>query len=149
MSETATVPAPTVIPVVDYLRIGDRPTLTGFRCAACDAVYLLRRSACASCGAADFSDRVDLADHGVVTAATVVHRAPPGVVTPFVSGVVALDGGGYVRTNLVGDVDDPVAAVGLPARLITHVVATDSRATDAVGFQFEVGSQPGKQDDGE
>lgn len=129
------------IPAVDYLAIGDRPHLRGFRCADCGAVYLLRRSACARCGLDAFGEREDLGDSGVVTAATVVHRAPAGVQTPFVSGVVALDEGGFVRTNLTGAVDDLVAAIGRRALLKTMPVATDSRGVTAIGYEFEVGEQ--------
>lgn len=127
-----------VIPVAEYLVLGERPYLAGFRCRECGATYLLRRSACSRCGEAEFGDREDLGDSGVVTAATVVHRAPPGVATPFVSGVVALDGGGFVRTNLIGTVDDPVAAIGRRAVMRTRSIATDSRGTAAIGYEFEV-----------
>ncbi|ORA67167.1 hypothetical protein BST23_07370 [Mycolicibacterium elephantis] len=130
-----------VVPVAAYLALGDRPHLSGFRCANCDAVYLLRRSACSRCGGAEFGARVDLGDTGVVTAATVVHRAPPGVHTPFVSGVVALDGGGFVRTNLTGAVDDPVAAVGRRAVMRTRPIATDATGVQAIGYEFEVPEQ--------
>lgn len=126
------------IPVAAYLVLGDRPQISGFRCATCDAIYLLRRTACSRCGHAEFGARTDLGDAGVVTAATVVHRAPPGVDTPFVSGVVALDGGGFVRTNLIGDVADPVAAVGRRAVMRTRPVATDSNGVQAIGYEFEV-----------
>lgn len=127
-----------VVPVTDYLVLGEQPYLAGFRCADCGAVYLLRRSACARCGSAAFGDRVRLGDGGIVTAATVVHRAPPGVVTPFVSGVVSLDEGGFVRTNLTGAVDDPVATIGRRAIMRTRPVATDSRGVEAIGYEFEV-----------
>jgi uncharacterized OB-fold protein len=127
-----------VVPVADYLVLGARPHLAGFRCAECGAVYLLRRSACARCGGDDFGDRVELGNSGVVTAATVVHRAPPGVATPFVSGVVALDGGGFVRTNLTGPLDDLVAAIGRRAIMRTRPIATDSRGVEAIGYEFEV-----------
>lgn len=129
------------IPVAEYLAIGERPHLAGFRCAECDAVYLLRRSACSRCGGDALGERQALGDSGVVTAVTVVHRAPPGVATPFVSGVVALDGGGYVRTNLTGAVDDPVAAIGCRAVMRTRPVATDSRGVEAIGYEFEVRDQ--------
>ncbi|SBS79123.1 conserved hypothetical protein [uncultured Mycobacterium sp.] len=129
------------IPVADYLSLGERPAINGVRCSQCDAVYLLRRSACSRCGADAFGGRERLGDSGVVMAATVVHRAPPGVHTPFVSGVVALDGGGYVRSNLTGAVDDPVATIGRRAVLRTHPVATDSRGVQAIGYEFEVGNQ--------
>ncbi|OBG03103.1 Zn-ribbon domain-containing OB-fold protein [Mycolicibacter sinensis] len=127
-----------VIPVVNYLVLGERPHLAGFRCADCGAVYLLRRSACSRCGGAELGERVDLGDVGVVTAATVVHRAPEGVQTPFVSGVVALDGGGHVRTNLTGAAQDPVAAVGRRATMRTRSIGTDSRGVKAVSYEFEV-----------
>lgn len=130
-----------VIPVAEFLAIGERPKLTGFRCSECGAVYLLRRSACSRCGGDAFGDRQDLGDSGVVSAATVVHRAPPGVATPFVSGVMALDGGGHVRTNLTGAVADPVAAVGRRAALRTRPVATDSRGVAAIGYEFKVQDQ--------
>lgn len=131
-----------IVPVAAYLTLGERPHLSGIRCANCDAVYLLRRSGCSRCGGAELGARVDLGDTGVVTAATVVHRAPPGVHTPFVSGVVALDGGGFVRTNLTGAVADPVAVVGRRAVMRTRPVATDSRGVQAIGFEFEVQEQP-------
>lgn len=127
-----------VVPVAEYLVLGASPHIAGFRCADCGAVYLLRRSACARCGGADFGERVGLGDSGVVTAATVVHRGSPGVVTPFVSGVVALDGGGFVRTNLSGAVDDPVMTIGRRAVMRTVWVATDSRGVEAMGYEFEV-----------
>lgn len=127
-----------VIPVVDYLVLGDSPHLAGFRCADCDAVYLLRRSACSRCGGAELGERIDLGDAGVVTAATVVHRAPEGVPTPFVSGVVALNGGGYVRTNLTDAAEDPVATIGRRALLRTRSIGMDSRGVEAVAYEFEV-----------
>lgn len=127
-----------VIPVAAYLVLGDRPHLAGFRCGDCGAVYLLRRSACSRCGGDAFGERQDLGDSGVVAVATVVHRAPPGVPTPFASGVVALDGGGFVRTNLCGAVDDPVAMIGRRAVMRTRPAGTDSRGTAAIGYEFEV-----------
>jgi uncharacterized OB-fold protein len=127
-----------VIPVAEYLVLGQHPHIAGFRCLNCEAIYILRRSACSRCGTAEFSERQDLGDSGAVAAATVVHRGPPGVPTPFVSGVVALSGGGYVRTNLTGAVDDLVAAIGRRAVLRTHSVATDSRGVQAIGYEFEV-----------
>lgn len=127
-----------VIPAVGFLALDGSPRLTGFRCADCGAVYLLRRSACSRCGGDELGERQDLGDRGVVTAATVVHRAPPGMTTPFCSGVVALDDGGYVRTNLSGAVGDPVAAIGRRVVMRTHPVATDSRGVTAIGYDFEV-----------
>ncbi|WP_433598227.1 Zn-ribbon domain-containing OB-fold protein [Nocardia sp. CA-135953] len=137
MTQTETV-EPQQVPLVAYLKLGDEPRLHGHRCAECGAVYLLRRSACGSCGNAEFTGPQDLSNTGRVVSAATIHRAPKGVKTPFTSGVVALDGGGFVRTTLTGVPQDPVAAVGRTARLRTAVVGADSRGVQAVGFTFEI-----------
>lgn len=125
------------VPAVTHLQLDPGPTLVGSRCRSCGAVFLLRRSACANCSADDFEPGVDLGATGVVTTATVVHRAMPGVPTPFTSGVVALDGGGHVRCTLT-DAPDAVAAIGRPAVMETGVVGTDAAGTEAVAFTFRV-----------
>ena len=125
------------LPVVGYLRIEGDPALVASRCRECGALYVLRRSACGKCGHAEFDSGVELSRTGRVATATVVYRAPAGVRTPFTSGVVALDGGGSVRTTLVGaGVEDPVSLVGTPVRLTTEVVGRDSRGVEAIGFNF-------------
>ncbi len=133
------------IPAVAHLRLDPTPTLVGTRCRSCRSTYLLRRTACAKCGAADFETGVDLGTNGVVTTATVVHRAMPGVPTPFTSGVVALDEGGHVRCTLT-DAEDAVAAIGRRAVLETGVVGTDAAGTEAVAFTFRVQHAPTEQD---
>ncbi len=133
------------VPAVAHLRLDPEPTMIGSRCRSCRATFLLRRTACGSCGAADFETDVDLGTGGVVTTATVVHRAMPGVPTPFTSGVVALDEGGHVRCTLT-DAEDPVAAIGRRALLETGVVGTDSAGTEAVAFTFRVQHAPTEQD---
>lgn len=125
------------IPAVGYLRLEPQPTIVGSRCAACGTTFLLRRTACASCGSAELTQDVDLGATGTVTTATIVYRAMPGVPTPFASGVVELDAGGFVRCTLTG-VDDPPAAVGRRATLQTSVVGTDTAGTEAVGFTFQL-----------
>ena len=125
------------VPVVTHLRLEPSPALVGARCPECGATFLLRRTGCGGCGAADLTPDVDLGTTGAVSTATVVHRAMPGVPTPFVSGVVALDAGGFVRCTLTG-VEDPVAAIGRPAVLETGPVGTDADGTVAIGFSFRV-----------
>ena len=48
-----------------------------------------------------------LANEGTVRTFTIVHRAAPGVPTPYVSVVVDLDGGGVVKANLLNVEPDP------------------------------------------
>jgi uncharacterized OB-fold protein len=124
------------VPVVDYLVLGDPPHLVGTRCASCGATYLGRRNACAACGAVEFA-AVDLADHGRIESFTVVHRGAPKKTGPFISALVRLDDGVYVKANLLG-VPPQASAVDFdaPVRLCTFPAGTDDDGTEAVAFGF-------------
>ncbi len=124
------------IPMVDYLVLNDNPHLEANRCDDCGALYFDRRNACAKCGKEKFS-RVPLASEGSLRSYTIVHRAAPGVPTPFVSAIVDLDGGGVVKANLI-DVDpDPAQIkVGERVKMTTFVAGTDDDGTEAVAFGY-------------
>ncbi len=97
------------LPIVPYLKLpesGD-PYLEGFKCSKCDAVTLKRRTACAKCGGRDSVAPHRLAETGVLNAFSIVHRSFPGIEVPFVSAIADLDGGGSVKTNLIGLEPDP------------------------------------------
>ena len=124
------------IPVVDYLVLGDQPHLVAQACTSCAALYLDRRNACARCGALEFESR-PLAPTGVVRSFSIVHRAAPNVAVPYVSSVVELDGGGFVKANIVDAGSDPEKIeLGMPVRLATFVCGTDAEGTEAVAFGF-------------
>jgi uncharacterized OB-fold protein len=125
------------IPMVDYLVIGDgAPHLEARQCEGCGALYLDRRNACGRCGKTGFSARL-LANDGTVRAFTIVHRAAPGIPTPYVSAVVDLDGGGVVKANLVDTEPSPQRVkLGMPVRLTTFVAGTDDEGTEAVAFGY-------------
>ncbi len=133
------------IPMVEYLCLDDdRPRLRAHECSGCGARFLDRRNACAACGKTTFH-LVDLNTHSVLKSFTIVHRSAPGVVTPFISAVVALDGGGYVKACLRGlEIDPALIPAGLAVELVTFVAGTDSEGTEAIGFAFEPvkGSMP-------
>ena len=75
---------------------------------------------------------------GELRAFTIVHRAAPGVPTPYVSAVVDLEGGGVVKANLVNvDPDPDNIKLGMPVRLTTFVAGTDDDGTEAIAFGFE------------
>jgi uncharacterized OB-fold protein len=125
------------IPMVDYLVLDDgEPHLSAHECEACGALYFDRRVACGKCGGRSFSRR-RLNDDGTVRAFTIVHRAAPGVPTPYVSAVVDLDGGGVVKANVVDvDASPDAVSLGMPVRLTTFVAGTDDDGTEAVAFGF-------------
>jgi uncharacterized protein len=124
--------------IVDYLVLDDgAPHLVAVSCTECGALYFDRRNACAKCGGRAF-DRRPLPNEGEVRSFTIVHRAAPGVPTPYVSAIVDLDGGGVVKANVVNVEPSPQQVrLGMPVKLTTFVAGTDDDGTDAVAFGYE------------
>jgi hypothetical protein len=67
----------------------------------------------------------------------VVHRGAPKHIGPFVSVVVRLDDGTYVKSNLV-DVPPAADAVDfdVPVRLVTYPAGNDDDGTEAIAFGY-------------
>jgi uncharacterized OB-fold protein len=130
------------IPIVDYLVLDDgAPYLVANESTESGALYFDRRNADARSGKPGFRRR-RVADTGVVRTFTIVHRAAPGVPTPYVSAVVDLDGGGVVKANLVNIEPDPdVVRIGMRVRLTTYVAGVDDEGTEAVAFAYEPADQ--------
>jgi uncharacterized OB-fold protein len=126
------------VPLVDYLVIDDGdPYLVANESTESGALYFDRRNADAKSGRPGFTRR-RLAGTGAVRTFTIVHRAAPGVPTPYVSVVVDLDGGGTVKANLINVDPDPARVrVGMPVRLTTYTAGTDDNGTEAVAFAYE------------
>jgi uncharacterized OB-fold protein len=125
------------VPVVQYLDLGpDGPRLVSRECTACGARFFDRRPACAQCGRRDFADAAHPRT-GTVEAFTIVHRAAPGVPTPFVSAVVRLSDGMPVKANVIGcPADAEHVHTGMAVQLETFAVGTDAQGTEAVAFGF-------------
>ena len=129
--------SPGPVPIVDYLVLdGGGAHLVGTRCAACEATYLGRRNACARCGGDVFAV-TPLAPQGRVESFTVVHRGAPKATGPFVSAVVRLDDGVYVKANLLG-IPPEAGAVDFAraVRLETFVAGTDTEGNEAIAFGY-------------
>ena len=126
------------VPIVDYLVIDDgAPYLVAQESTETGALYFDRRNADAKSGKPGFRIR-RLADTGRVRTFTIVHRAAPGVPTPYVSVVVDVDGGGVVKANLLNVEPDPAhVRTGLPVKLTTYAVGTDDDGTEAIAFAYE------------
>jgi uncharacterized protein len=126
------------VPIVDYLVLDEgEPHLVANRCDACGALYFDRRNACAKCSGRSFSQQ-RLADDGTVRSFTIVHRAAPGVPTPYVSAIVDLSGGGVVKANLLNVEPSPDhVRFGMKVRLTTIVAGVDDEGTEAVQFGYE------------
>jgi uncharacterized OB-fold protein len=130
------------LPIVDYLVLDDgAPYLVANESTESGALYFDRRNADARSGKAGFRRR-RVADTGTVRTFTIVHRAAPGVPTPYTSVVVDLDGGGVVKANLVNCEPDPaVVRIGMPVRLTTYVAGVDDDGTEAIAFAYEPAEQ--------
>ncbi len=130
--------SPARVPLVDYLVIDDgEPHLVAHESTESGALYFDRRNADAKSGKPGFAIR-RLANTGRVRTFTIVHRAAPGVPTPYVSAVVDLDGGGSVKANLLNVEPDPAhVQFGMAVRLTTYVAGTDDNGTEAVAFAYE------------
>ena len=125
-----------VVPMVDYLVLGDDPHLVAHECVACSARFFDRRNACASCGGTEFR-AVDVPTQGEVRAFTIVAFAAPGVPVPFVAALVDCDGTS-VRGNLINVEPDPEhVSLGMKVRLATYPIGADDEGTEAIGFGFE------------
>ena len=99
-----------------------------------------RRNADARTGKPGFR-RTRVVNTGTVRTFTIVHRAAPGVPTPYVSVVVNLDGGGVVKANLINVEPDPGSVhFGMRVKLTTYVAGVDDDGTEAIAFAFEPAS---------
>ena len=97
------------LPIVPYLKIPDSgsPYLEGQKCSGCGAITLQERLACGSCGGRNTCAAHRLSDKGTLHAFSIVYRAFPGIEVPFVSAIADLEGGGTIKTNLIGIDPDP------------------------------------------
>ncbi len=130
-----------VIPLVDYLELGDSPRLMARECNACGARYFDRRNACAACFGSDFTE-VAVAREGTLRSFTIVAHAAPGIPVPFVAGVIDCDGTS-VKANVINTPPDPEhVKLGMALRLATYAVGTDDEGTEAIGFGFEPADNP-------
>jgi uncharacterized OB-fold protein len=125
----------TVVPLVDYLILGDEPHLEVNECTACKAHFFDRRNACANCSGTEFT-KVVIPNEGEVRSFTIVTFAAPGVKVPFVSAIIDC-GGTSVRANLVDVEADPEhVTLGMKVKLSTFSMGTDSAGVEAIGFGY-------------
>lgn len=97
------------LPITPLLQIpesGD-PFLEAQKCKDCNAISLKTRLACAKCGARGTFAPHRLSNKGTLHTFSIIYRAFPGVDVPFISAIADLEGGGTIKTNLIGIEPDP------------------------------------------
>ena len=128
---------PKQVPLVDYLRLGQRPYLSANECTNCGARFSDRRNACASCGKREFKN-ARVRNGAKLKAFTIVHRAAPGIPAPYVSAIVETDDGTTVRSNVVNCEPTPeTVSLGMKLKLTTYPIGKDDEGTEAVAFGYE------------
>ena len=127
------------IPIVNFLDLqGDTPRLIANECVTCGALYFGRRNACERCFSRGPFERRELAPTGSVRAFTIIQRAPPNVKVPYASAIIDIDGGGYVKANIVNiEISPETLFTGMPVRLTTFSLGADDEGTEAIAFAFE------------
>lgn len=79
---------------------------TGFlqanRCRRCGLTFFPRRNFCTECGGTDSLEDVRLSRTGTLHTFTEVHRASPGLQTPYILGYVDLEDGVRILAPLAG-----------------------------------------------
>ena len=133
------------LPIVPYLKVpesGD-PYLEGYRCDSCSAITLEERFCCANCGKRDALKPHRLANTGELHVFSITHRSFPGVEVPFISAIADLDGGGVVKTNLIGiDPDPDKIQPGMKVDVVYEVAPReDSEGNEYMTFYLKPAAQ--------
>ena len=126
-------------PAASVVRIGAnaRPSIEGFRCDDCGAVFSEQTMACRRCASRTPPVGFRATEAGRVHSWTVVHRSYPGIAVPFVSAIIDLDDGLTLKGTL-RDVDPARVRSGLPVQLVFDDAggARDKEGVPYVGFHF-------------
>jgi uncharacterized OB-fold protein len=137
-------------PLASFIKVDPAglPYLEGVRCTSCGEVLLESRRGCPKCASIGTLEPVRLAETGRLFSYTIVHRSFPGVVTPFISAVVELDGGGFLKGNLVGaDPEPSTLEFGMPVRVsFDHPKVTGKNELDLLRYVFVPGTDDDRAD---
>jgi uncharacterized OB-fold protein len=95
-----------------FLRSVERGELMGQRCPSCHKVYVPPRGACSMCGVAT-TDELILDGKGTITTFCVTQIPSPGLVPPYVTAWILLDGADLTAMFLVQDVDPAEVRLGM------------------------------------
>ncbi len=124
-----------ITPLVQIPDSGD-PFLQGVQCKSCEAISLKSRLACAKCGGRGTNEPLRLSNKGKLHAYSIIYRAFPGIDVPFISAIADLEGGGTIKTNLIGiDPDPEKIQLGMNVDVVFEVVdRKDAEGNEYLGY---------------
>jgi uncharacterized protein len=109
-----------------FLRAVERGELTGQRCPNCHKVITPPRGACSMCGVAT-EDEVQLSGKGTVTTFCTTQIPSPGLVPPYVTAWIRLDGSDMTSMFLLQECDPADVRLGMRVEPV-WVDAADRKA---------------------
>ena len=124
-----------LIPAAPHIKIPSEgvPYLAGTQCSDCGQVLVGERSTCSKCGGRKGLKPIHLGETGHIHTYSIVHRTLPGPKTPFVSAIVALDGGATLPVVVRGvPTDAKKPLFNLPVKL--HFETSDQTNKDGVPY---------------
>lgn len=112
-----------------WRQIPQRYNLIGTKCSACNRVYFPPRYICPVCRRAGKIEEVKLDGKGELVTYSVIYIAPRGFENqaPYIIGIVELDGGARVTTQIV-DCDPKDVKIGMPVKAVFRKVNEDGES---------------------
>lgn len=97
-----------------FVELRDNQRIMGIRCAKCNRVYVPPRSTCVKCFS-KLEEWVELSSKGTLMSYTVIHYPLPihPMETPFVYGIIQLDGADTGIVHLLGEFDFENLRIGM------------------------------------
>ncbi len=126
------------LPITPLLQIPEsgEPFLQAKKCSSCGAITIKERLACGKCGGRGTMEPHRLANKGTLHAYSIIYRAFPGIDVPFVSAIADLEGGGTIKTNLIGVDPDPAKIqLGMNVDVVYETVSRkDAEGNEYLGY---------------
>lgn len=112
-----------------------RLKLQGSRCGKCNTAAFPHHSVCPTCGHDRDQAAIELSDTGTIYTYSVVHVAPKGFRTPYVTGYIDLPEG----VRLFGQIDEKPSDVkiGETVAVMLGPVRTDEAGRTVLSYTFK------------
>ena len=101
------------------MELRDNKRIMGTKCPICNRVYVPARSTCYVCFK-PMDEWVEVSNEGTLVTYTVVHQAEPPypVETPFVYGIIKLDGADTNMAHIIGEVNPKKLRIGMRMQVV-------------------------------
>jgi len=111
----------------------DQQKILATRCPGCGRVYVPARSSCPKCFE-DMEEWVEVSHEGILESYTIVYKSEPIHIadTPFVFGIIKLDGADTGMVHRLGEIDFEKIRIGMRVR----AVFSEERRGDIRDIQY-------------